>query len=712
MTGSVADTSKTVGILPTVVTTDACQIRHGTARPGQLTHNHAATGGPDEPYHDVEGQVASSVIASVCPVGVVGGLNYVRLGDGADVLITLNRQPAILPAGWLPLFVYTGFAPILLLELRHPDGRQSTWFLSAAFDRVAYDDPGTLAEPARDALRQAACGVLARMWDQLLAGRDATPDADVAGFLALGSAIRRRLAALCEATTGIEATGIDLVAARRHDARWFHTGNGTTLDTDVLWRMLTGDFLAHTLEAMSSGQMDWESPVGGARMATAGGIWLTDFLFAYRIVLAPCDLTCYVLVSGHPCQVIGILLPADRIVFTNGPGCRDYIDDFHHVSIATLLIRHLCQYGDLMIGAWRAGTAGFAALFRERLISGQLWHDLTGLDRLVRRLPGDRLPDIIGMWGNRPEIYGDTETIFPATRGRITRSLKDDDAMIRHAYDRRLLLTRPTSSYVTRTLYTKLIEVSTRDAGIASRRTAAAIRSRGGPLVLLGLRVENRTVEDLPEFCAQIIDYLTLRCGPVTIVIDGHNTARGETTNVSFASEFQQHAKEAPIDVERRVVKALRDRYKNSSVTLIDNIGGSMARSIFWCRSAHFFVTMYGTGLAKYRWACNQTGLIVTSRWTLRHQDHLHIYEQDFLEDPSPLMFLPERHVEDLPDSPCLISEPGNPPARWNFKVRPEGLHAALDELLRRTWHAAASPVSTIDPARPGRAKRARRVGT
>jgi hypothetical protein len=175
------------------------------------------------------------------------------------------------------------------------------------------------------------------------------------------------------------------------------------------------------------------------------------------------------------------------------------------------------------------------------------------------------------------------------------------------------------------------------------------------------------------------------QCGQVAVVIDGHNSARGDTPGLAFASEFQNHAIEAPIVAEQRVVAALRDRYENSPVILVDNIGGSMAQSIVWCHAAHFFVTMYGTGLAKYRWACNQTGLIVTSQWTLRHQSHLHIYEQEYLEDPGPLMFLPERFVEDLPDSPLLIAEPGNPPARWNFKVRPEGLHAALDELLQRT---------------------------
>ena len=80
----------------------------------------------------------------------------------------------------------------------------------------------------------------------------------------------------------------------------------------------------------------------------------------------------------------------------------------------------------------------------------------------------------------------------------------------------------------------------------------------------------------------------------------------------------------------------------------------------------------------------------MTSQWNLRHQGHLHIYEEEYLEDPSPLMFLPEEFVEDLPHSPQLIFEPGDPPARWNFRIRPEGLYAALDELLDRNYQPPA----------------------
>jgi hypothetical protein len=62
----------------------------------------------------------------------------------------------------------------------------------------------------------------------------------------------------------------------------------------------------------------------------------------------------------------------------------------------------------------------------------------------------------------------------------------------------------------------------------------------------------------------------------------------------------------------------------------------------------------------------------------------LHIYEDEFLEDPAPLAFLAEEYVEDVEDAPILVPPlPHEDPAcRWNFMVRREGLFAELRRLL------------------------------
>jgi hypothetical protein len=656
---------------------------------------------------------------SMYPVNIVDGRLFVRSTGGELSPITIASAPAALLPGWRPLFVYAGTAPIYLLELRHADGRESTWFLDPSFERHGFDDPETLPFWELPLLRTSVARIVSRLWHQALDGRDPDLDAECAGFLRMGAAIRGRLARLCEPEFSVRVAPIDLSAARQLGARTFPVRTGAVLTIDGLWRLATSDLLVRSLDAIRNGALTWPSPVGGDTLATSGGVWLTDFLFAYRVVLGAHDTAFYVLASGHPCRVIGILFPADQIVFTIGREYHEHVEDQHAAPIEVLLSRHLCQHGDAMMDTWRGGIGAPAVLFRERLISGQLWHDLTGLEQLVRLVPTAKLPEIIGLWGGVPEIHGDTEDTFPETKGHIVRSIADERAMIAHAYAQRRLLLRIPGNYVTKSLYSRIIDAGTRDPSLdRSRVMAAEIARIGCPLVLLGVRVENRTVEDLPAFFARIIDTMLIRHGRAAIVIDGHNSARGAPAGQSlaaqsfagqslvgqsltgqsltgqplagqsFASKFQHLATEEPIAVERRVVQALLERYKDSPVILINNIGGSMAQSIFWCHAAHFFVTMYGSGLAKYRWACNQTGLVVTSRWTLDHKARTHIYENEYLEDARPLMFLAEQFVEDLPDSPLLITEPGNPPARWNFNVLPDGLESAVETLLSQNYHS------------------------
>src|SRR5580658_1651980 len=117
------------------------------------------------------------------PVNLTDGQYFIEPPNEERALIMVNRQPAQIPAGWRPLFVYTGFSPIYLLELKHDDGQESTWFLDQRFDRIAYDNPELLPRWDLAALRYRAAHVLSRVWDQLLGGRRLFLDAEVTGFL-------------------------------------------------------------------------------------------------------------------------------------------------------------------------------------------------------------------------------------------------------------------------------------------------------------------------------------------------------------------------------------------------------------------------------------------------------------------------------------------------------------------------------------------------
>jgi hypothetical protein len=552
-------------------------------------------------------------------------------------------------------------------------------------ERVGYDDPTQLPALHAALIRRSCVLLLTVLWRQLLCQIDPTMDAKVAGFFQLGRQIRLRLCQLCEANLNIRSFEFDLGLVQHQRGLSLPLTSNVALQADRLLQMITGDLLKQTVASIPEGHLGWESPAGGGRLSTNSGLWLSDFTFAYRLVDRQAGCVFYVVVSGHPCRVVAVYLPAYDQLFVYQNGYREHITRNHAPPIEILLLRHLCEHGEILLASWQANSRAFSLVFRERLISGQMWHDLTGIDLVTRSVAADRIPEIIGMWG-LPEIYGKTEELYPETEGKIRRSINDSTALARYAYTNNRCLLRTTSYYVTRRLYTKIIETNLRQPSLAAERVhLERLKASGTPVIMLGLRVENRTVVDLPEFCIRLVQFLTEQVGNVAVVIDGHNSAEGASSSAVFGSEFQHYAKEQPIDVERRVVSVLQDHFSGKPVTLIDNIGAPMSHSVFWCNQSAFFVTFYGTGLAKYRWACNKTGLVVTSQWTLHNQGHLHIYESDFLEDPSPIYFLPEEHVEDLPDAPLLVPEPGNPPARWNFRVKDEGLFASVKELLQRT---------------------------
>ena len=97
-----------------------------------------------------------------------------------------------------------------------------------------------------------------------------------------------------------------------------------------------------------------------------------------------------------------------------------------------------------------------------------------------------------------------------------------------------------------------------------------------------------------------------------------------------------------------------------------------------------FFISPWGAGLAKYRWAANKPGVVVSSRWVLQNKGDLHIYDSEkYMERPTEIRFIEPKHVFDLEDEPVLI-QVFNPhhPMYYNFKVNMGALYKEIETLL------------------------------
>jgi hypothetical protein len=244
---------------------------------------------------------------------------------------------------------------------------------------------------------------------------------------------------------------------------------------------------------------------------------------------------------------------------------------------------------------------------------------------------------------------------------------------------------RPTDDYVSRDLAARIIRVLESDPALLEHRQRHQdLLQRGFTTVLLGLRVENRTVIDQAEFFCDIIDVLVERLGRVACVVDGHDAVVTAEGAKPFLSHGEGVAKRSAMEVENEILEAIRDRYKGrDDVDVISAVGATMAATVFWCNRSALFVTPWGAGLAKYRWLCNRPGLVAAGERFLREGDpfQIHLYDaREFMQDPKPVVFFKREDVEDDQNATQLIDLSDG--YRVNYRVRPGVVRKRVLETL------------------------------
>jgi hypothetical protein len=262
--------------------------------------------------------------------------------------------------------------------------------------------------------------------------------------------------------------------------------------------------------------------------------------------------------------------------------------------------------------------------------------------------------------------------------------------LIHYAYTNGVIILRVTREHVSSRLRDRILERVRTSAVYAEARSVTGTgrrrrTSKAGPAILIGLRVENRTLVDLAEFYTNLADFIVDRFPHAVLVLDGHN-ARGDVEGGKvIESHGEPSARRKPVEIERDLAAALRERFRSRPVTIADTIGQPIAASLAWADSCDCFVSIWGASLAKYRWVCNRTGFIVTSRDNLLRRGDLHIYDAErFMEAPTPLRFIDPGLVTDEPDAPLLVNvAPGNA-SFFNFRVDEARLFPQIGEMIEQ----------------------------
>ena len=281
-------------------------------------------------------------------------------------------------------------------------------------------------------------------------------------------------------------------------------------------------------------------------------------------------------------------------------------------------------------------------------------------------------------------MYGPLDAIFPELKGLVDRSPKGFQESIPSFYANGQCLIRSSGMTVTRSVRTRILD-TVRPLDRASPASICALaRADAVPVVLFGIRVENRTMVNLEAFCTALVDRLSRTLGEAVLVVDGHNSRIGAPD--SFIWSHGEHgAKRRPIDIERDMVDAMLERAQGTGVEIVSTIGMPITESLACGREASALVAIWGAGLAKYRWVCNIPGLIITNNWNLSNLGDLHIYDSpQMMEEPTAVRFIEPDTVEDLPDAPLVVPlGPGFIPSICNFRIDEAKAMEAVDAVLR-----------------------------
>ncbi len=600
------------------------------------------------------------------PVRIVDGAPALLFSlDGRTLVLRGSGCAGFLP-GWRALFLFSGFAPILLMQLAHENGARAVWYLDPEGNRLG--DQAAALQPADRALLHRAAGpVLSGMVRALLQDPDPEPHPAAQGFLALDEGCRLQLLALCR--DHLVAGPLELLSLAEP---------GDCPLPAMFQHARVLDLLEHDLQAMlpgivASSRFSVPSPVGGAAIAAQGSLCLDDFHFAYRFV-EPSNGVVFFLIAGHEhSQIYALYLPHAGLLL-HGPAQQGRTEGISHF-LPDALSHHMVLHGAAFASYLSRPLQGVSVPLRAppwSHIGHQLWNELSGIERFLAGIGETHAqPEWLVPDGDHPvEFYGAIDVLFPSLRGHVRRGLRHARDLIDHTYANGRLVIRATDEFVSAGLRRRLLS----HAEAVGGELPALTSDKGGPILLLGLRVENRTLTDLPGFYDRLITAVRARHPRARFVIDGHNV--GSAGGRKHRSHGEREP-DATVAAERAILDGLRRRHGEDAV--VSAVGLTVPDNLRLIAQCDGFVAMWGAGLAKYRWACNKPGYVISNRWNLDCRGDLRIYElPTMIEAPTPLRWLRASCVTDQPDSAALIDLGGHP--QWmNFTIDED---AAIADIL------------------------------
>ena len=661
----------------------------------------------------------------VDPVVLHDGILHLRLGNDRDgvrlepLLAAPDTPLRSFVPGWTPHLLYSGLAPFLILEFRSQDGARAAWLLDGQLRRLG-DKLADLDAGQADALRTQSGPLLRRLVADVLLRPMPVLSREAQAFGQVNDVLRTAIA-----ESGGEAVLpaprarlIDEIPESIAFASAFGGGSAPQVELQRahLQAGLAVAFEDRLVAATRDGMLSWPSPVDGRPLRCQGCLYFDDFRFAYRFADITAGLTFYVIAADHYCKAMAVYVPAIDLLVARDAWCKHLLDVYFPPNLARWFINQATLNAPLLVPYLARGARRIASVMRGQPgthLGHQLWNELSGMEYLLTSAQGAQIPEwIIPGARDGIELWGPIEALFPELRRHVNRDLHHGSEVMPYLYAQGICAVRVTRERVSAELRRRLQRFTQMDPGYPDiRRQALGARGRGAPVVILGLRVENRTLVDITGFFRDVIRLVAQVWPGAILVIDGHNVR--ETGRVDGAppdgapqpevvieSHGESLAVRSPLAIEREIAAELRAIGAGLDVTIVDTLGSGMATSLAWALSCDCFLSIWGASLAKFRWVCNKPGLVVSSQANLLHRDDLHIYDSpQYMETPTPLLFADPAAVVDDPDALRLVPVSLGNPFFANFHVDHGRVLAQfrglLNEVMAQPPNRTRAPVGT-----------------
>ncbi len=605
---------------------------------------------------------------------------------GELVPLVAGEALAELLPGWKVASVEAACTPLLAVILRHRDGHEATWFVDLD-GRLVSHAISLLPAHWQDHLARAAGPLLSALWNALVLGMPEQrlpgdgvtrlPTGDLGALVPLH--LERNGQAVDTRVWTLDAPPPPGLAYVVPAARGL-----LPLDASAVSRALTHGLHGEMDRLLRENRMLWPSPVDGATVESDGfALLLGQDCFSYRFRQDSTGLVFHVVCTGTYFYNQALYFPNADLLVARTPELAAACGRYFGRGRAALLGHLVAHRAALGAGASSGRDPVVQQFFGACAIhiGHYVWQDLAGLAFLLRRAEPSRLPQLqMFSSGVIQAFFGPEERIFPVLDGRITRHAHGFDAHVPAFYRSGQRVIRYTAISVPAELGPAVVAAANTAPALGDDRAAADAARAAGPVILFGVRVGNRTLDDMADFAVDLLRHLGRSVPNCTVVVDGLNDQhdRGGTVRNDIPAD-------GDLAQEFALSAAMAAAGREAGVPVVDIVNRSALCSVLWCARADCFIAPLGAALAKYRWICNTPGLVLSSRWNLEHRADLRIYDAPAaLEGSSEMLFNRADEVRDCtPDR-----DAGGVDGRGNFVVSRPAVFDRLVDLARR--HAGA----------------------